>query len=81
MSKMMRINDEIAQYLKELEDMSGLSKQKIVSDALEKLAREYILKKANKQYERLLKDKKFSKEEKENLKDWDSVLADGLNEY
>lgn len=80
MSKMLRINEKIAEQLKELTKSTSLSRQKIVERALEKFSREQFLKQANREYEALKKDPKAYKEYLDEMAEWDTTLLDGLED-
>lgn len=80
MSKMFRISEHSAKKLEDLSKLIKKTKQKILDQALDRYMREILLKKANEQYAILKKDKKFIKEEKEELELWNSTLQDGFDD-
>ncbi len=80
MSKITRISDKAAHKLESLSKLTGLSKQKILDQAITRYVYEQILKKANEQYAALNKDPQAWKELQEELEVWDVTLADGFND-
>ncbi len=58
----------------------GKRKQVILKKALDRLARENLLKKGNKAYETLQKDPVGWREELEERAIWDATVGDGLED-
>ena len=58
----------------------GASKQLIIEKALDRLARENLLKRANEAYEALRSDPEGWAEELKERAEWDVTLADGLED-
>jgi hypothetical protein len=80
MSKLMRIGEATAGKIESLSKLTGLSKQKILDEAITAYVYEQTLKKANEQYAALKKDRKAWKEMQEEHKAWNVVLKDGLKD-
>ena len=76
MAKMVRININSDQILNKLSKSIGISKQKIIADALDLFSRKYFLETANQQY--LALSNKEKKEIQKESAEWDSSLLDGL---
>ncbi len=74
----MRINIDTYDKLSQLAQDLGISKQRILDQALEKLRREKLFEKANKAYEAIQKDPKAWQEELDERALWDTTLSDGL---
>lgn len=80
MSKMVRISESSYEKLKKLEKAIGISKQSILEQALEKVAREQIFKQVSKSYEAIYAGPEAKKEFEEELAAWDTTLEDGLDD-
>ncbi len=78
MSKIIRISEEAYIKLSELAEALGAPRTRVVEKALDKLAGEQLLKRANRAYEELMKDPQAWQEELEERKDWEATLGDGL---
>ncbi len=80
MSKIIRISKNAYERLNQLEEDMGASKQSIIEKALDRLARENLLKKANEAYEALRSDPEAWAEELRERGEWDVTLLDGLED-
>jgi hypothetical protein len=80
MTKLIRISDTAYKKLCSLEIEMGDSKQRIIQNALEKIARENLLRKANQAYEALKSDASAWAEELEERKELEGTLGDGLED-
>lgn len=78
MSKVVRISDEAAQYLKELSQITDLRANKIIENALKFYFREQFIKKANEAYAQMKKNPRLYKEYQDELREWDVTLSDGF---
>jgi predicted transcriptional regulator len=80
MSKMMRIDTATHEKLADLSKSMKKTKQAVMQEAVEALARELFVQKANEEYAKLLKDPSFVQQEREEREDWDVTLADGSHD-
>jgi predicted CopG family antitoxin len=80
MSKIVRISDEAYSKLTLLESELDASKQDVIIRALEILARETLLARANKAFKALRDNPKLWQEELEERKELEGTLGDGLDE-
>lgn len=78
MSKMTRISDATNAHLDDLCKETGKTRQSLIDEAVERLSRQYFLKKANAAYEKLHRNKKAQKESLEEQALWETTLEDGL---
>ncbi len=81
MGKMLRVSDEIYKKLNQLTNSIGSSKQAVLEIALDDLAKKNLLEQANRAYDKLRQQPKEWKKELEERQQWDSTLADGLEDY
>lgn len=75
-----RIPDKTRQTLAELSSETGESLQDILAAAVEQYRRNRILEQANQAYARLKKDPEVWQELLEERAQWDSTLADDLDD-
>jgi hypothetical protein len=80
MSKLIRINEKTMVALDKMAEQSGLSRQKILNNALDALFVEMFMKEAKRAYEALQNDPVAWAEEQEELASWDVALSDGLED-
>lgn len=80
MSKIVRISDEAYSRLSLLESELDNSKQEVIAKALESLARETLLSRANKAYKALRDNPKLWQEELKERAELEGTLNDGLDE-
>ncbi len=80
MSKLVRIAQETYIKLDSLAKYTGLSKQRVLEVALEKLKREKLMESANKAYDQIAKDPKAWQEEQKERALWETTLLDGLHD-
>lgn len=78
MSKMMRITDETASHLDNLQKILGESKRLLLERAVKQLSREYFLKKSSDAYAQLNKNSESLQEYEAELELWDATLLDEL---
>ncbi len=71
MVKMIRITEDAYDKLKQLEQETGTSKQAIIDQALEQMARERFLKRVNQEYEDLKSRPEEWQEELEDRAEWE----------
>jgi hypothetical protein len=79
-SKTIQIDHETWESLYELANQRGESMQSTLAYAVEVLRRQYILEETNAVYAELKANPKYWQEEQEERHEWDTTLADGLNE-
>lgn len=80
MTKIVRISKNAYDKLNKLEVEIGASKQVIIEQALDKLMRENLIKRANKAYEKLKSNPQAWQEELEERATWESTITDGLED-
>lgn len=80
MSRLIRVSEEAYIKLNQIVKRTGFSKQLIIDEAIERLERDYILKKANEAYANLKDDPEALREFKEEMALWDVTLSDGLDD-
>jgi len=80
MTKIVRISKNAYDKLNKLEVETGATKQAIIEQALDKLMRENLIERANKAYARLRSNPQAWQEELEERADWESTIADGLED-
>ena len=80
MSKMMRVDEQIYETLEQLSQDTGISKQKVLKEALDLLAREKFLESANKAYQAVRSNQKAWQREQKERAEWDATLEDGLTD-
>lgn len=80
MSKLVRINEKTLITLNEIAAQTGLSKQRLLDEAIDRLQREKLLEAANRAYKALQADPVAWAEEQKELTLWDVTLSDGLDD-
>jgi predicted transcriptional regulator len=80
MSKMIRMDEQAYAKLSELAKKMKMTKQKLLANAIEKLAREKFMEEVNKSYRKMRSNKKAWAEELKERALWDATLMDGLED-
>lgn len=79
-STTVRISQETREALRELAEQMGEPMHKVLARAVEAYRRQYILEISNAAYAALRADPEAWREEQQERQEWDSTLADGLEE-
>jgi predicted DNA-binding protein len=81
MTKVIRISELTYQKVNQLSKSYKTSKKSIIEKAVERLAREDLLNRANEAYALLKSDPKLWQEELAERTLWECTLADGLKDH
>jgi hypothetical protein len=73
-----RIREETREALRELVAETGQKLQDVLAAAVEAYRRQRLLDESNRAYEALRRDPEAWREEQEERRAWDQILADGL---
>ncbi|MBZ4687924.1 MAG: hypothetical protein PWQ96_702 [Clostridia bacterium] len=79
-SSTVRISDDTLKILREIANQAGKPMQEILDKAIEEYRRKQFLIEANKAYANLKNNPQKWQEELKERKEWDSTLADGLED-
>jgi hypothetical protein len=75
-----RVSEKTRRLLREISERSGESMQTILEKAVEAYRRKVFLEQANNAYEKLRATSEAWREEEAERREWERVVADGLQE-